>query len=89
MRHHHRLYHQFDVVRAGVVRTRLRPLGCVQRPLEQRPEYRRLDVPPVPLAGLAQPLQGHRAEFNGVHDVEQVAVEVGDLVRAGMPAGSH
>ena len=76
------------------MRPRLRSLRCVQRALEQRPENRRLDVPPVPLARLAQPLQRGRAEFHRVdrppiNRLEQVAVEVGDLVGSGEPARGH
>ena len=46
-RHQNRLYDEQDVLATGVVGAQLRPLGRVQRPLEQRAEDGGLDGSPV------------------------------------------
>jgi hypothetical protein len=45
--HQHRLDDQFDICCARVVQSELGALARIDRPLEQRPEDRRLDLAPI------------------------------------------
>ena len=65
---------------SGVVRSELRPLRWIERPLKQRAKYRRLNCGPIQPSGIVQQTDLAGVQVWYIDGIEEPTIEARDVL---------